>query len=147
MQQRAQQQMKSPGFAQLDPARFDQPHAYAAPAHLPLNHWALTGKWAVGRHAAVSKGPPARIAFRFHVRDVIFVMGPLAGGASIPFRVLLDGQVAGAAHGSDVAADGSGTVSDQRTYQLIRQPGPIADRLVEIEFLEPGAEAYCFTFG
>jgi len=138
---------QSSGFAQLDPARFDQPHAYAAPAHLSLNHWALTGEWAVGRHAAVSTGPGARIAFRFHARDVNLVMGPLAGGASIRFRVLLDGQVAGAAHGSDVAADGSGTVTHQRTYQLIRQPGPIADRLVEIEFLEPGAEAYCFTFG
>ena len=32
-------------------------------------------------------------------------------------------------------------------YQLIRQQGPITDRLFEIEFLEPGAEGFAFTFG
>ena len=74
-------------------------------------------------------------------------MGPTSPGASIPFRVFLDGQLATDAHGSDVDPDGSGTVRDQRTYQLIRQPGAIADRLFEIEFLDAGVEAYCFTFG
>jgi hypothetical protein len=68
-------------------------------------------------------------------------------GASVPFRVFLDGQAAADAHGTDVAPDGSGIVADQRTYQLIRQSGRIDDRTVEIEFLEPGVEAYCFTFG
>ncbi|MGZ3586688.1 MAG: thioredoxin, partial [Candidatus Limnocylindrales bacterium] len=126
---------------------FDEPHAYAAPARLPLNHWALAGNWTVARHAAVLSEPGGRIAFRFHARDVNLVMGPAARGASVPFRVFLDGQLAKDAHGSDVAADGSGIVSDQRTYQLIRQPGPIADRLFEIEFLEQGVEVYCFTFG
>ncbi|MGZ3631525.1 MAG: redoxin family protein [Candidatus Limnocylindrales bacterium] len=135
------------GFAQEDLARFDEPHAYAAPARLPLNHWALAGNWTVARHAAVLSEPGGRIAFRFHARDVNLVMGPAARGASVPFRVFLDGQLAKDAHGSDVAADGSGIVSDQRTYQLIRQPGPIADRLFEIEFLEQGVEVYCFTFG
>jgi hypothetical protein len=74
-------------------------------------------------------------------------MGPAFRGASIGFRVFLDGQVADGAHGSDVESDGRGIVMDQRTYQLIRQPGRIADRLFEIEFLAPGVEAYCFTFG
>ncbi len=74
-------------------------------------------------------------------------MGPAARGASVPFRVYLDGQPAEDALGSDVGPDGSGIVSDQRTYQLIRQPGPIADRRFEIEFLDAGVEAYCFTFG
>ena len=89
----------------------------------------------------------ARIAFRFHARDVNLVMGPVAKGTSIPFRVFLDGEPAGEAHGTDVAGDGSGTLTKQGTYQLIRQPGPIDDRRFEIEFLEAGAEAYCFTFG
>ena len=74
-------------------------------------------------------------------------MGPASRGASIPFRVFLDGQAAQDVHGTDVDSDGSGVVNDQRTYQLIRQSGQIADRTFEIEFLDQGAEAYCFTFG
>jgi thiol-disulfide isomerase/thioredoxin len=135
------------GFAQADVARLDEPHPYAAPARLPLNHWALSGDWTVAGHAAVSNAPGGRIAFQFHARDLNLVMGPASRGASVPFRVLLDGQPAGDVHGTDVSVDGSGIVTDQDTYQLIRQPGPIADRLFEIEFLDAGAEAYCFTFG
>ena len=88
-----------------------------------------------------------RIAFRFQARDVNLVMGPAARGTSVPFRVRLDGAAPGAAHGFDVDEQGSGTLSEQRLYQLIREPGRVGERLVEIEFLEPGAEAYCFTFG
>ncbi len=135
------------GFAQESAARFDQPHAYTAPDRLPLNHWALTGDWTVAGHAAASNAPGARIAFQFHARDLNLVMGPTTRVAAIPFRVSLDGQPAGDAHGSDAAADGTGILDAQRTYQLIRQSGPIADRRFEIEFLEAGAEPYCFTFG
>ena len=138
---------QSTGFAQEDVARFDQPLAYAAPGRLPLNNWGLAGTWTVARHAAVANEPGGRIAFEFHARDVNLVMGPAAKGASVPFRVYLDGRPAGDAHGTDSAADGSGVVGDQRTYQLIRQTGPIADRRFEIEFLGAGVEAYCFTFG
>jgi hypothetical protein len=91
--------------------------------------------------------PGGRIAFRFHARDLNLVMGPSSHGASIRFRVFLDGRLAEDAHGTDVDPDGSGIVSDQRTYQLIREPGAIADRLFEVEFLDAGLEAYCFTFG
>lgn len=80
-------------------------------------------------------------------RDVNLVMGPSARGTSVPFRVLLDGEATGGAHGLDVDEQGSGTLADQRLYQLIRQSGPVRERLVEIEFLDAGAEAYCFTFG
>ena len=80
-------------------------------------------------------------------RDVNLVMGPSSPGASIQFRVFLDGQLATNAHGADVSTEGSGTLRDQRTYQLIRQTGEITDRLIEIEFLDAGVEAYCFTFG
>ena len=87
------------------------------------------------------------MAFRFHARDVNLVMGPATRGVSIPFRVFLDGAPAGDAHGSDVDSTGRGIVGGQQTYQLIRQSGPIDDRLFEIEFLDGGVEAYCFTFG
>jgi hypothetical protein len=101
----------------------------------------------VAGHAAVLNEPGGRIAFQFHARDLNLVMGPTSPGASTPFRVFLDGQLAKDERGSDVDPDGSGMVSDQRTYQLIRQPGAIADRLFEVEFLDAGVEAYCFTFG
>ena len=91
--------------------------------------------------------PGGRLAFRFHARDLNLVMGPASRGASVEFRVTLDGRPPGDARGTDLAADGSGTLVEQRTYQLIRQPGPIEDRVFEIEFLGAGAEAYCFTFG
>ena len=135
------------GFAQEDVARFDESVAYTLPPRLRLNDWALAGQWTVAGHASVANAPGARIAFQFHARDVNLVMGPATRGTSIPFRVFLDGQPAGNAVGTDVAADGTGTVDEQRTYQLIRQPGAIAERRFEIEFLEAGVEAYCFTFG
>ena len=138
---------QSNGFALEVAARFDESHAYAAPATLPLNAWGLSGTWTVAGHAAVLDAGGGRISFRFHARDVNLVMGPPASGVPIPFRVLLDGQLAEDANGTDVQLDGSGVVGDQRTYQLIRQRGPISDRTLEIEFLVAGVEAYCFTFG
>jgi thiol-disulfide isomerase/thioredoxin len=139
--------LQAASFAQLELARFDEAATYDLPSRLPLNAWGLAGTWTVARHAAIVGGPGGRIAFRFHARDVNLVMGPVSRGAAIPFRVFLDGQPAGDAHGTDVASDGGGVVSDQRTYQLIRQSGRIDDRTVEIEFVEPGVEVYCFTFG
>ena len=96
---------------------------------------------------AVLGAAGGRIAYRFHARDVNLVMAPEARGKEIRFRVLLDGKPPGASHGVDVDQDGQGTLREQRMYQLIRQPGPIADRLFEIEFLGPGAGAFSFTFG
>ena len=138
---------QSSGFASDDVATFDEPHVYAAAPRLPLNDWDLSGNWTVTQHAAVLLEAGGRIAFQFHARDLNLVMGPASKGASIPFRVFLDGHIAEGAHGSDVESGGRGSVTDQRTYQLIRQPGLIADRRFEIEFLDAGVEAYCFTFG
>jgi thiol-disulfide isomerase/thioredoxin len=135
------------GFASEGAAAFDKPRAYAARERLSLNHWDLSGTWTVARHAAVLNEPRGRIAFRFHARDVNLVMGPASKGAAVPFRLFLDGQAAAGALGSDAESDGRGTVADQRTYQLIRQTGQIAERTFEIEFLDAGVEAYCFTFG
>ena len=125
----------------------DKSRVYAAAAPLRLNQWALSGDWTVGKVAAVLNMAGGRIAYRFHARDLHLVMGPSSRGTSVRFRVSLDGQPAGAAHGADVDDRGDGTVTEQRLYQLIRQPSPIAERRFEIEFLDPGAEAFAFTFG
>jgi hypothetical protein len=132
----------SPGGAVLDKRR-----VYATPARLSLNHWALSGEWTMKKQATVLHKPDGRIAFRFQARDLHLVMGPAAQGASVRFRVLLDGQPPGAAHGIDVDDQGNGTVREHRLYQLVRQPPPIADRSFRIEFLDSGVEAFAFTFG
>ena len=125
----------------------DARHAYSLPRELDVNHWALAGDWTVSQEKAVPNAANGRIAFRFHARDLHLVMGPPSKDASVPFRVTVDGRPPGDAHGTDVDAQGNGIVSEQRLHQLIRQQRPIVDRQFGIEFLEPGVEAYCFTFG
>lgn len=117
------------------------------PARLSLNTWAPIGSWTVGPLVSTSGAPGARIAFRFQARDVNLVMGPAGRGRSMPFHVRLDGRAPGDAHGGDVAADGSGSLDAQRLYQLVREPGEVRERTIEIEFGDGGAEVYCFTFG
>jgi thiol-disulfide isomerase/thioredoxin len=125
----------------------DKSHVYPFLARLSINNWALTGDWIMNKGSVVLNKPNGRIAYRFHARDLHLVMGPSAPGTSVRFRVLIDGKPPHTAHGTDVDDQGIGTVTEQRMYQLIRQPKPIADRLFEIEFLDPGAEAFAFTFG
>jgi thiol-disulfide isomerase/thioredoxin len=125
----------------------DQRRLYAAPARLKLNQWALSGDWTVGKQATGLNQAGGRIRYRFHARDLHLVMGPAAPETPVRFRVLINGEPPGAAHGLDVDEQGHGTVTEQRLYQLIRQPQPIADRLFEIEFLDSGVEAFAFTFG
>ena len=114
---------------------------------LRLNQWTLSGEWNVERRATVLNAPDGQIAFRFHARDVHLVMGPSARGATVRFRVSVDGEPPGDAHGLDVDEQGEGSVTQQRLHQLIREPGRITDRTFEISFLDPGVEAYAFTFG
>lgn len=132
----------SPGGAVLNRRR-----VYTVPARLRLNQWALSGDWTIGNQATVLNGASGRIAYCFHARDLHLVMGPAAPGTSVRFRVLIDGQPPEAAHGVDVDEQGNGTLTEQRLYQLIRQQEPIVDRQFEIEILDPGAEAFAFTFG
>ena len=101
----------------------------------------------MANQATVLNEAGGRIVCRFHARDVHLVMGPLRQESAVRFRVSMDGQPPGPAHGLDVDDSGSGTVREQRLYQLIRQPGPIVDRTFEIEFLDAGVEAFAFTFG
>jgi Thioredoxin like C-terminal domain len=123
------------------------PHIYEAPVRLRLNHWALTGDWTMGGQASTLNTAGGQIACRFHARDLHLVTGPAAPGTSVRFRVLLDGQPPGAAHGTDSGGQGTGTVTRQRLHQLIRQRGPVTERTFEIAFLDPGVQAYAFTFG
>jgi thiol-disulfide isomerase/thioredoxin len=132
----------SPGGAQPDTRRL-----YAAPRRLTLNQWALAGEWTMGREATVLSGPTGRIVCRFHARDVHLVMGPPRQGGSVRFRVTIDGQPPGAAHGGDVDEGGNSVVVEPRLYQLVRQRQPIVDRQFEIEFLDTGVETFAFTFG
>ena len=135
------------GFASPGGVVPDQRHRYTPPPSLGRNQWALSGDWRIGPVAAVLEEPGGAIACAFHARDLHLVMRPAVPHTSVPFRVRIDGQPPGPAHGLDVDEDGNGTVSDQRLYQLIRQPGPIVDRRFEIEFLDAGVEAFVFTFG
>jgi thiol-disulfide isomerase/thioredoxin len=138
---------RTENFASPGGAVLNQPHSYTAPAQLQLNQWALSGDWTIGRQAIVLNQSGGRIAYRFHARDLHLVMGPATPGTSVRFRVLIDGQPAVAVRGFDIDEQGEGTVTEQRLYQLIRQPQPIRDRQFEIEFLDAGVEAFAFTFG
>jgi thiol-disulfide isomerase/thioredoxin len=120
---------------------------YAPSATLRLNQWMVSGNWTVKPQAIALGRPNGRIAYRFHARDLHLVMGPAMPGAAVRFRVLIDGKPPAAAHGVDIDEHGNGTLTEQRMYQLIRQPKPIGDRTFEIEFLDAGAEAFAFTFG
>ena len=134
-------------FASSGGARLGTRRVYAFPAQLDLNHWALSGDWTVEKHATVLNRANGRIAYRFHARDLHLVLRPVAREHSVRFRVLIDGQRPGAAHGLDVDDQGTGTVTQPRLYQLIRQTQPITARQFEIEFLDAGVEAFAFTFG
>jgi thiol-disulfide isomerase/thioredoxin len=138
---------RTENFASPGGAVPGKPNLYTAPAELRLNRWALSGDWTMEEQAATLNQAGGQIACRFHARDLHLVIGPAAPGTPIPFRVLLDGQPPGTAHGIDVDAQGNGTVTQPRLYQLIRQHGPVTDHTFEITFPDPGAQAYAFTFG
>lgn len=121
--------------------RADEP-----PERLCFNHWALAGEWTIGPENVVLDQAGGSITFRFHARDAHLVLSPGAR-KQIRFRVLLDGKAPDASGGVDVDEEGYGLLRDGRMYQLVRQHDAVRQRTLEITFLEPGAEAYSFTFG
>ena len=139
--------LRAENFASPGGAVADKRQTYAIGAPLQLNQWALAGDWTVQGERAVLNAPDGRIAYRFHARDLHLVMGPAADGKPVRFRVLIDGKAPAASHGADTDDQGAGIVTEQRLYQLVRQGDPSADREFEIDFLDPGAEAFAFTFG
>jgi len=134
-------------FASPGSVAFDESRTYVAPDSLRLNQWALSGDWTIESGASVLNRPDGGIAFRFHARDVHLVLRQRERGTSVPFRVLIDGEPPGDAHGLDVDEEGRGTVAQPRLYQLVRERGSITDRTFEVTFLAPDIEAYVFTFG
>jgi thiol-disulfide isomerase/thioredoxin len=137
---------RSERFASPDGAASNERRAYELPSHLRNSHWGLHGEWTVRQENVVLEEAGGSIALRFHARDVHLVLSP-GEGESIPFSVRVDGEVPGASHGVDVDDDGNGLARDGRLYQLVRRRDAVRERTVEITFLEPGAEAYAFTFG
>jgi hypothetical protein len=135
------------GFSSPGGAVPGRPRMYAAPTRLALNEWALAGEWEMASDRAALSKAPGRIVCRFHARDVHLVMGPLRPQSTVRLRVTIDGQPPGPAHGLDADDSGRGEVREPRLYQLIRQPGAIVDRTLEVEFLDAGVEAFAFTFG
>jgi hypothetical protein len=141
------------GYARADnfasPGRMaqDSRRTYSPPAGLALNQWGLGGSWHVAAESGKLESAPGKIVFRFHSRDLHMVLGPAKNRTPVRFKVKLNGAAPGDDHGSDSAADGSGKVQQPRMYQLIRQRGHIKDGIFEIEFLDPGVEAFSFTFG
>ena len=125
----------------------DEPRLYEIPERLELNQWAISGTWTMTAEFAEVIEPRASVASRFHARDLHMVLGPAERGSSVRFRVLIDGDPPGRASGADVDDQGNGAVTDQRLYQLIRQPGAVGSHTFKIEFLEAGVRAYAFTFG
>ena len=133
-------------FASPDGAEPDEVRAYELPERLRSNQWALAGAWTIGRENVVLDQAAGSISFRFEARDAHLVLSPGAH-EPIPFRVLVDGEPPGPSHGVDVDEDGNGVLRDGRLYQLVREHEKVRERTLEITFLEPGAEAYAFTFG
>ncbi len=133
-------------FASPRRAGFDERRSHAFPERLRPNTWALAGEWTVGRESAALDRAGGGIAFRFQARDANLVMRSGSGGP-IGFRILLDGEATGASDGVDVDQDGAGVLREGRLYQLVRAHDAVRERTLEITFLEPGAEAYSFTFG
>lgn len=138
---------RADNFASRGGIKRDTEYSYTEPAHLRLNEWGLSGRWLEQRQAAVLKTAGGKIVFRFHARDLHLVLGPGSEGRSIRYRVTIDGQAPGLNHGVDTDAQGNGLVTDDRLYQLIRLKGPVTDHTFVIEFLDPGVQAFSFTFG
>jgi cytochrome c biogenesis protein CcdA/thiol-disulfide isomerase/thioredoxin len=124
----------------------DASHVYAA-GEPHLNDWSLVGNWTIGGERALLNDQDGSIIYRFHARDLHLVLGPAADGRPVRFRITMDGAAPGASHGVDVDSEGQGVVTAQRLYQLVRDPGAIVDHTFEIRFLDPGVQAYAFTFG
>jgi thiol-disulfide isomerase/thioredoxin len=138
---------RASGFASPGGLVRDRSHVYEEPSQLELNQWSLAGDWTAGGQPTELNESGGRISHRFHARDVNLVMGAQDGAGSVGFEVRIDREPPNDARGLDLDEQGNGTVSEERLYQLVRQPGGISDRTFEITFLDAGAQAYVFTFG
>lgn len=138
---------RAENFASPETQAANAARQYTAPARPALNQWGLAGNWlSLPEQVTLTQGAGS-IVYRFHARDLHLVLGPARNGKPVRFRVTIDGAAPGKNHGADTTADGAGVIDSQRLYQLVRQSGDVADRTFRIEFLDPGVQAYAFTFG
>ena len=136
---RAKSRVTSPALVK------DREAKYGAHAALQVNEWSVEGRWNFSKESATSGADSAKIQFRYRARDLHLVLG---GAKPVRFRVTIDGKPPGTNHGLDTDENGMGQVRGQRLYQLIRaHDSESTDHLFEIEFLDPGVQAYAFTFG
>lgn len=139
---------RAQGFTSADGGlRQDRSFGYSAAKSLRRNQWTLAGSWTAGAEAIRLDQAGGKLTYRFQARDLHLVLGPQPDGKPVRFRVRIDGMAPGMDRGSDIDAEGNGTVDAQRLYQLVRQSGQGGERVFEIEFLDPGVRAYAFTFG
>ncbi|MYM66615.1 redoxin domain-containing protein [Pseudoduganella sp. FT55W] len=138
---------RAENFASPEKQAANAARQYTAPAKPALNQWGLSGNWLSQAEQITLNQGSGSIVYRFHARDLHLVLGPTKDGKPVRFRVTIDGAAPGKNHGADVAADGSGKIDSQRLYQLVRQSGAVGDHTFSIEFLDPGVQAYAFTFG
>jgi thiol-disulfide isomerase/thioredoxin len=137
---------RASSFASPETMGADEARDYTV-GRLRLNQWGLTGNWTVGAEQAQLNQAGGAISYRFRARDLHLVLGPGPNGKPVQFQVTIDGNTPGENRGADVDAEGKGTVSETRLYQLVRQSGDVRERTFEIRFLDGGVEAYVFTFG
>jgi len=127
---------RADGFASTVGAVRDRAQDYRGASLARADRWALTGEWTVERERVVLARSGGRIAYRFHARDLHLVVGPSDDTKPVRFRVLVDGKPPLADHGTDTDAEGRGTITNHRLYQLVRQ-STSKDRVFEVEFLDP----------
>jgi thiol-disulfide isomerase/thioredoxin len=139
--------MKASNFRSRERVSADEAQDYTT-GQLRLNEWSLAGNWTVGAEQVALNHAEGTISYKFRARDLHLVLGAGRDGKPVRFQVTIDGAPPGAANqGADVDADGNGTVLETRLYQLVRQSGDVRERTFEIRFLDPGVEAFVFTFG
>jgi cytochrome c biogenesis protein CcdA/thiol-disulfide isomerase/thioredoxin len=138
---------RAANFSSPEAVKKDKPAKYTVPGSLNADQWALGGSWTVTEEGAVLQQAHGKIVYRFNGRDLHLVLGPMKNGQAVHFKVRLDGADPGDNKGADIGADGTGVVTEQRLYQLIRLAHPGAEHTVEIQFLDSGVEAFAFTFG
>lgn len=134
------------GFASNETMRADAPRDYSVTAPA-LNEWGLSGEWTIGAEAATLDAANGGIIYRFSARDLHLVLGPVDSGKPVRFQMTVDGHPPGPDHGADTDANGNGVVTSTRLYQLVRQSGTVTAKTFTIRFLDPGVQAYAFTFG
>lgn len=137
---------RASNFASPEGMGGDRPRTYTTKP-LRLNQWGLAGNWTVGAEQATLNQAGGGITYRFSARDLHLILGPGAEGQPVRFEVTIDGKAPGGSHGADIDADGHGTVTQTRLYQLVRQSHDIGERTFEVRFLDPGVAAFAFTFG